>query len=176
MDAATSCSTSSPGFGRSPSSNVGPGSLNVSFVDKVTEHDLIVTDMTAAWGGPPAGDNWTPGGQMGGLLGVSDARRHDRRLPEPIDDRRPDRHQVNAAYGGSFFTVGTAGGAAGRPAPDHRPDFGRAGTGAAGSNDIALAVPSCPATHADRRRLQGLRREGRLKRQPADRQRRTRRC
>src|SRR6201999_870294 len=54
------------GYGQISVENLSTGSLNVSFVDKVTGTTYpIVSDMTATWSGAPAGDNWEPGGQMG---------------------------------------------------------------------------------------------------------------
>src|SRR5262249_11849349 len=60
------------GYGQISVEQLSSGSQNVSFVDKVTGTTYpIVSDMTATWGGPPAGDNWSPGGQLGGLLGIA---------------------------------------------------------------------------------------------------------
>src|SRR3954470_14523213 len=59
------------GYGQISVEQVGAGSMNVSFVDTTTGATTpIVTDGTATWAGPPAGD-WHPGGELGGLLGLS---------------------------------------------------------------------------------------------------------
>src|SRR3954469_4790903 len=56
------------GYGQISVEKLGTGSVNVSFVDSQTGTTYpIVADQTAAWSGPPAGD-WSPGGQLGGLL------------------------------------------------------------------------------------------------------------
>jgi flagellar hook-associated protein 1 FlgK len=133
------------GFGQISVEQLASGSQNVSFVDKVTGTTYpIVSDMTSTWGGPPAGDNWTPGGQMGGLLGIA-------QVPGgTIDgylgslDTLADSiaSSVNSAYGGSFFTTGTP--SAGTLQVDAAlmadPTAVTSGSGAAGTNDIALAV------------------------------------
>jgi flagellar hook-associated protein 1 FlgK len=100
--------------------------------------------MTSAWGGPPAGDNWTPGGQMGGLLGIAQipGGTIDGYLNTLDTIATQIQTKVNAAYGGTFFTIGTP------PASTLMVDAAlttdptavTAGTGAPGSNDIALAI------------------------------------
>jgi flagellar hook-associated protein 1 FlgK len=133
------------GFGQISVDQLATGSLNVSFVDKVTGTTYpIVSDMTATWGGPPAGDNWTPGGKLGGLLGIA-------KVPGGTIDGYLNSLDtiagslataVNGAYGGSFFTVGTP--AASTLQVDAalraNPSSLVGGSGAAGSDDIALAV------------------------------------
>jgi flagellar hook-associated protein 1 FlgK len=133
------------GFGQVSVEQLDTGSLNVSFVDKVTGTTYpIVTDMTSAWAGPPAGDNWTPGGQMGGLLGV--AQSPGGTIEGYLDTldtfATAIAAKVNATYGGSFFTVGTPPAATLQvdPALTANPTSVVAGTGGAGSNDIALAM------------------------------------
>ena len=133
------------GFGQVSVEQLDTGSLNVSFVDKVTGTTYpIVTDMTSAWAGPPAGDNWTPGGQMGGLLGVaqSPGGTIDGYLDTLDTFATAIAAKVNATYGGSFFTVGTPPAATLQvdPALTANPTSVVAGTGGAGSNDIALAM------------------------------------
>src|ERR1700754_4668901 len=55
-------------YGQISVEQLDSGSLNVSFVDGSSGTSYpIVADATASWSGPPAGD-WSPGGQMGGLL------------------------------------------------------------------------------------------------------------
>ena len=133
------------GFGQISVEQLDGGSQNVSFVDKVTGTTYpIVSDMAATWGGPPAGDNWTPGGQMGGLLSI--AKTPGGTIDGYLNtiDSLTDSiaSKVNAAYGGSFFTTGTPSGGTLQvdPALTTDPSSVVAGTGASGSNDIALAV------------------------------------
>jgi flagellar hook-associated protein 1 FlgK len=145
MDARDQLLDQLSGFGQISVEQLNTGSLNVSFVDKVTGTTYpVVTDMASAWGGPPAGDNWTPGGQMGGLLGVSQVPGGtiDGYLNSLDTIADTIATKVNAAYGGSFFTVGTpaAGTLAVDPALASDPTAVVAGTGAAGSNDIALKI------------------------------------
>jgi flagellar hook-associated protein 1 FlgK len=133
------------GYGQISVEQLSTGSLNVSFVDKVTGTTYpIVSDMTATWGGPPAGDNWEPGGEMGGLLGIA-------KVPGGTIDGYLNTLDtltttvataVNNAYGGSYFTVGTppAGTLEVDPALQADPTSLVGGSGGAGSNDIALAV------------------------------------
>jgi flagellar hook-associated protein 1 FlgK len=133
------------GYGQISVEQLDTGSLNVSFVDKVTGTTYpIVADQTATWGGPPAGDNWTPGGQMGGLLGIAKVPGGtiDGYLSTLDSIATTIATTVNSAYGGSFFTVGTP--AAGTlevdPALQLNPSSLVGGSGGPGSNDIALAV------------------------------------
>jgi len=133
------------GYGQISVEQLSTGSQNVSFVDKVTGTTYpIVSDMTATWGGPPAGDNWSPGGQLGGLLGIaqSPGGTIDGYLNTLDTLADSIASKVNAAYGGSFFTVGSPSAAtlqvdAGLQAD---PTAVTAGSGAAGTNDLALAV------------------------------------
>jgi flagellar hook-associated protein 1 len=145
MDARDQLLDKLSGFGQISVEQLSTGSLNVSFVDKVTGTTYpVVTDVTSAWGGPPAGDNWTPGGQMGGLLGVAQVPGGtiDGYLNSLDTIAGQIATKVNATYGGSFFTVGTP------PAATLMVDAALttdpttvvAGTGAPGSNDIALAI------------------------------------
>jgi flagellar hook-associated protein 1 len=133
------------GYGQISVEQLSTGSQNVSFVDKVTGTTYpVVSDMSATWGGPPAGDNWEPGGQMGGLLGIA-------RVPGGTLDGYLNTLDtitstlataVNTAYGGSFFTVGTPAGATLQvdAALAMSPSSLAAGSGGTGSNDLALAV------------------------------------
>jgi flagellar hook-associated protein 1 FlgK len=133
------------GFGQISVDQLATGSMNVSFVDKVTGTTYpIVSDMTATWGGPPAGDNWSPGGQLGGLLGIakSPGGTIDGYLSTLDSIASTIATAVNGAYGGSFYTVGTPPAATLQvdPALQANPSALVGGSGGAGSNDIALAV------------------------------------
>src|SRR5262249_1646813 len=110
MDARDQLLDKLSGFGQISVEQLDTGSLNVSFVDKVTGTTYpIVSDMAATWGGPPAGDNWTPGGQMGGLLSIAQTPGGtiDGYLNSLDTIASTIATKVNATYGGSFFTVGT---------------------------------------------------------------------
>jgi flagellar hook-associated protein 1 len=134
------------------------GTLNVAFVDKVTAGATydIVTGAAATWAGPPAGNAWAPGGRLGGLLETS-------RPGGTLDSYLADLDTiatnlataVNNVYPGNFFATGP-----GSAASSIRVDAALAtnptlivgGTGAAGSNDIALAIAaiqSDPASGID---------------------------
>jgi flagellar hook-associated protein 1 len=121
------------------------GSLNVSFVDGSTATTYpIVSDLTASWAGPPAG-GWNPGGQMGGLLTVSASPGGtiDGYLATIDSFTRTLADEVNTAYQGSFFTYSTPGEGASiqvDAALEATPSSVVSGTGASGSNDVALAV------------------------------------
>ncbi|HWK26613.1 MAG TPA: flagellar hook-associated protein FlgK [Solirubrobacter sp.] len=120
------------------------GSMNVAFVDGSTGLSYpIVTDRTADWAGPPTGD-WSPGGQMGGLLaaGKSPGGMIDGYLATLDQFASSLASTVNAAYGGDFFSIGTPPGAsiAVDAAIQADPKTIVAGTGASGSNDVALAI------------------------------------
>jgi flagellar hook-associated protein 1 FlgK len=132
------------GYGQVSVENLPGGSTNVSFVDATTGTTYpIVADQTVAWAGPPAGA-WNPGGQLGGLLKVSESPGGtiDGYLADLDAFAQTTADMVNTAYGGTFFTSGTP--AAGTievdPALINTPSLVTAGTGATGSNDIALAV------------------------------------
>jgi flagellar hook-associated protein 1 FlgK len=122
------------------------GTINVSFVDKVSAGTTysVVTGATATWAGPPAGDAWSPGGRLGGLLDASKAGGTlDSYLAtlDGIAGALPTA--VNAAYGGSFFQVGPGPSADtlrvnGALEADYR--LVDPGSGAPGSTDLALAV------------------------------------
>lgn len=133
-------------FGQVSVADMGDGTVDVSFVDKVSAGTTypIVTGTTAAWAGPPAGDAWAPGGRLGGLL---DASRTGGTLDGYLTDLDTIAGSlatlVNGAYGGTFFETGP-----GPAATTLRVETGIAadpktidpGTGNAGSNDLALAV------------------------------------
>jgi flagellar hook-associated protein 1 len=121
------------------------GTLNVSFVDKVTAGATydVVTGSTATWAGPPAGNAWSPGGRLGGLLEAS-------RPGGTLDGYLADldavagalQTAVNAAYGGTYFTTGTPPAAtlALEPTLAATPSAILGGSGAEGSSDIARAI------------------------------------
>jgi flagellar hook-associated protein 1 FlgK len=131
-------------YGQISVEHLDGGSTNVSFVDGTTgTANPIVSDKTAAWAGPPAG-GWNPGGQMGGLLevGKSPGGMVDGYLASIDSFTSALAGAVNGAYGGTFFTTGVpAGSTISVSAPiQAAPASITSGTGAAGSNDLALAI------------------------------------
>jgi flagellar hook-associated protein 1 FlgK len=129
-------------FGQISVEYLDNGSTNVSFVDGSTGTPYeIVTDQTAAWAGPPA--SWSPGGQLGGLLAAGGPGGMIEGYLATLDSFAETlATSVNAAYGGTFFTVSPPAGQsiqvdAGIQAA---PGSIASGTGASGSNDFALAV------------------------------------
>src|SRR3954469_17569187 len=138
------------GYGQISVENLASGSTNVSFVDGSTRTAYptgtaypIVTDQSADWNGPPAA-GWAPGGEMGGLLatGGSPGGTIDGYLSQVDSFTQTMADMVNSAYGSDFFTVGSpAGGTIDvTPSIKSAPVTLTAGSGAAGSNDIALAI------------------------------------
>jgi flagellar hook-associated protein 1 FlgK len=132
------------GYGQISVENLDNGALNVSFVDRTTGTAYpIVTDRAATWDGPPVG-GWSPGGEMGGLLAVgkSPGGSIDGYLSQIDDITTSIATTVNAAYGGEFFTVGTPSGQTIHVADAlmANPASVTAGSGASGSNDIALKI------------------------------------
>jgi flagellar hook-associated protein 1 len=132
------------GYGQISVESLSNGSTNVSFVDGSTGAKYgIVSGSTVDWAGPPSGD-WSPGGQLGGLLsaGKSPGGTIDGYLATLDSFSQSLADTVNTTYGGSFFTTGTP--AAGTiqvdPALLSSPASLTSGSGAAGSNDIALKV------------------------------------
>src|SRR3954454_5866342 len=132
------------GYGQISVEKLDSGSVNVSFVDSTTGTKYpIVADQTASWSGPPAGD-WSPGGQLGGLLSIakSPGGSVDGYLGQLDTFATNLATTVNSAYGGSFFTVGSP--AAGTiqvdPALVSDPTLVTAGTTGGGSNDIAMKI------------------------------------
>ena len=119
------------------------GSTNVSFVDGTTGTKYpIVTDQTADWAGPPAG-GWSPGGQMGGLLTIGKTGGTIDGYLASMDSFTDSLiSAVNNAYGGAFFTASAPSGASiAVSAPiQAAPASITSGSGATGSNDLALAV------------------------------------
>ena len=122
------------------------GMIDVTFVDQVTAGVSypVVTGVNSTWTGAPAGNAWAPGGRLGGLL---EASRPNGTLDDYITDLNAVATNlataVNAAYpGNNFFQVGV-------PAADTiqlnpllagNPSLITGGTGAVGSNDVALAI------------------------------------
>jgi flagellar hook-associated protein 1 len=122
------------------------GTVNVSFVDKASSGTTypIVTGAAATWAGPPAGDAWSPGGRLGGLL---DAAKPGGTLDgylTTLDTIASNLvTSVNSAYGGTFFDAGAGPAAATidvSAALLANPQSLTPGSGAAGSTDLALAV------------------------------------
>jgi flagellar hook-associated protein 1 FlgK len=132
-------------FGQVSVEKLDTGSQNVSFVDKTTGTTYpIVSDMASTWAGAPAGDNWTPGGKLGGLLGAakSPGGTLDGYLNTLDTLAGSLATAVNGAYGGSFFTTGTPAAATLQVDPllVASPSTLTGGSGSSGSNDLAMAV------------------------------------
>jgi flagellar hook-associated protein 1 FlgK len=133
-------------FGQVSVTEQADGTVDVAFVDTVSAATTypIVTGTTATWTGPPAGDAWSPGGRLGGLL---EAARGGGTLDGYLADidavATSLASRVNVAYGATFFETGP-----GPAAATLRVEAGLVadpktvdpGSGNAGSNDIALAV------------------------------------
>jgi flagellar hook-associated protein 1 FlgK len=122
------------------------GTVNVSFVDKAASGTTypIVTGSAATWAGAPAGDAWSPGGRLGGLL---DAAKPGGTLDGYLTTLDTIASNlvtaVNGAYGGTFFDAGAGPAAATidvSAALLANPQSLTPGSGAAGSTDLALAV------------------------------------
>jgi flagellar hook-associated protein 1 len=133
-------------FGQVSVEEQADGTLNVSFVDKLSAGTTysVVTGTNATWAGPPAGDTWAPGGRLGGLLDISKPGGTLEGYLTTLDTIATNlATTVNAAYGGTFFDVG-AGPAATTLDVDAallaNPQLLDPGTGASGSTDLALAV------------------------------------
>ena len=142
MDARDKLLDQLSGYGQISVEPLPSGSMNVSFVDSSTGTTYpIVADQTASWSAP-AGD-WNPSGQLGGLLSLA-------KTPGAIDGYLNTldtfasnlASAVNTAYQGTFFTTGTpaAGTIQVASALQTSPSSLTSGTGASGSNDLALAV------------------------------------
>jgi len=132
------------GYGQVSVENLASGSTNVSFVDRDSGITYpIVTDNQADWAGPPAGD-WNPGGQLGGLLSVAKTPGGmiDGYLGQIDSFTKTLADTVNSVYQGNFFSYGSPEGEtiAVNSAIQAAPISIRAGSGDAGSNDIAVAV------------------------------------
>jgi flagellar hook-associated protein 1 FlgK len=104
-----------------------------------------VTGSTSTWAGPPAGDAWSPGGRLGGLLEASrPGGTLDGYLTAVDGVATSLASLVNGAYGATFLETGPGPAAAtlrvsAALAADPRlVDPGS--TSAPGANDVALAV------------------------------------
>jgi flagellar hook-associated protein 1 FlgK len=125
------------------------GMFDVSFVDKATAGATysIVTGTASTWAGPPAGDAWSPGGRLGGLL---EASRPGGTIDQYIADLNTVAtnlvNAVNAAYPThDFFQVGAPPAAAAdtlavNPTLAGNPTLIVGGTGNDGSSDVARAI------------------------------------
>jgi flagellar hook-associated protein 1 FlgK len=122
------------------------GMLDVSFVDKVSSGSTysIVTGAASTWAGPPAGDAWSPGGRLGGLL---EASRPGGTLDQYIGDLNTIAtnlaNAVNAVYPtGDFFQIGTPASQTldVNPLLAGNPSLIVGGTGNDGSSDVARAI------------------------------------
>jgi len=132
------------GYGQVSVETLASGSTNVAFVDRDSGVTYpIVTDAQSNWNGPPAGD-WNPGGQLGGLLGVAKTPGGtiDGYLTQLDSFTKTLADTVNSAYGGDFFNYGSPEGQTIKVSDPIQlaPASIRGGSGATGSNDIALAI------------------------------------
>jgi flagellar hook-associated protein 1 len=133
------------GYGQVSVEQLSGGSLNVSFVDSSNGSTYpIVSDQTVDWAGPPAG-GWNPGGAMGGLLNVAKTPGGtiEGYLASIDSFSKNLADAVNGAYGGTFMSYGSPGEGASiqvAAAIQAAPNSIVSGTGASGSNDVALAV------------------------------------
>jgi flagellar hook-associated protein 1 FlgK len=128
------------GYGQISVTDKGDGTLDVAFMDTQTSGTSydIVKGTTNAWAGAPA--SWSPGGQLGGLLAASATLSSYATTLDGVASQLAN--QVNSTTGTSFFTIGTPPAATLElsAAIAASPTSISAGTGAAGSNDTALAV------------------------------------
>jgi flagellar hook-associated protein 1 FlgK len=136
-------------FGQVSITEQADGTVDVAFVDTAAAATTypIVTGTTATWTGPPAGDAWSPGGRLGGLLEASrSGGTLDGYLADVDAVATSVATLVNGAYGATFFETGLGGdgfsGATLRveASLDADPRAVDPGSGNAGSNDRALAV------------------------------------
>jgi flagellar hook-associated protein 1 len=132
-------------FGQISVEDQPDGTVNVSFVDQALTGVTypVVAGITSAWTGPPAGDAWTIGGRLGGLLDVSKPGGTLEGYLTSIDTIATAlATTVNTTYGGTFFTTGTPAGAtlSVDAALQANPNSVVAGSGGSGSRDIAQAV------------------------------------
>jgi flagellar hook-associated protein 1 FlgK len=140
------------GYGQVSVENQADGTIKVSFVDTASSGTTypIVDGTTASWAGAPA--SWSPGGRLGGLLAVADpASGMVRGYVDQLDTIAENvKTLVNGTYG-TFFETGPGPSAASLrvigPLATN-PRLITAGTGNAGSNDVALAVAAL-RDHAD---------------------------
>jgi flagellar hook-associated protein 1 FlgK len=136
------------GYGQISVENLNSGSMNVSFVDSATGTKYpIVSDKTAAWSGPPAGDAWSPSGQLGGLLTISKPGGQIDGYLNTLDTFATSlKDSINGAYGGSFFTTGTPAASTLQVDSALTTDPSSLTSGTAGANEIALAVSQTRGT------------------------------
>ena len=123
------------------------GTLNVSFVDKVSAGTTypVVTGVTASYAGPPAGDAWSPGGRLGGLL---EASKPGGTLDGYLATLDTVASSLATAVNAHATAARSSRPARAPPAATLRveaalaadPGIVVAGSGASGSRDIALAV------------------------------------
>jgi flagellar hook-associated protein 1 FlgK len=122
------------------------GTVNVAFVDTATAGATypVVTGTASSWAGAPAADAWSPGGRLGGLLAASKpGGTLDGYLTSLDDVATSLAGLVNTTYGGTFFETGPGpAGATLRVAAalGADPRLIDPGSGASGSNDVALAI------------------------------------
>ena len=133
------------GFGQISVEAQADGTVNVAFVDTASPGTTypLVTGAASVWAGPPAGDAWSPGGRLGGLLEASrPGGTLDGYLASIDTIATALATTVNTTYGGTFFETGTPPGATLQVAAalEADPRLIDPGSGAEGSNDIALAV------------------------------------
>jgi flagellar hook-associated protein 1 FlgK len=132
------------GFGQISVANADDGTMKVSFVDTASPGTTysIVDGTTATWAGPPAA--WSPGGQLGGLLTVSDPTSGTLQgYVNQLDTIAENvKTLVNGTYG-TFFETGPGPSASSlrvTGALAANPRLIQAGSGSEGSTDIAAAV------------------------------------
>jgi flagellar hook-associated protein 1 FlgK len=134
------------GFGQVSVEAQADGTVNVAFVDKATAGATypVVTGTASSWAGAPAADAWSPGGRLGGLLEASKpGGALDGYLTSLDAVAASLAGLVNSTYGGTFFETGPGpAGATLRVAAALQADprLIAPGSGASGSNDVALAV------------------------------------
>jgi flagellar hook-associated protein 1 FlgK len=133
-------------FGQISVEDQADGTINVSFVDKVSAGTTyaVVTGTASSWAGPPAGDAWAPGGRLGGLLETAKPGCTLDGYLATLDTVASSlASAVNTAYGATFFATGPGAAAATLrvdPALQADPRLVVAGSGGSGSRDIAQAV------------------------------------
>jgi flagellar hook-associated protein 1 len=140
-------------YGQVSVTNQADGTVDVAFVDSASSGTTypIVTGAAVAWAGPPS-TSWSPGGQLGGLLAVSDTSTGTLQgYLNTLDTVAESvKTLVNGTYG-TFFETGPGPSAATLRVTDALVNDPRqivAGSGGGGSNDIAQAVAAL-STHPD---------------------------
>lgn len=132
------------GFGQVSVENAADGTLNVAFVDTASPGTTysLVTGTTATWAGAPA--SWSPGGELGGLLKMSDPTSGTLQgYVDQLDTIAENvKTLVNGTYG-TFFETGPGPSASTLRVTSsllNDPRTIKAGSGSVGSTDIAAAV------------------------------------